>query len=48
MKNIADIFSYSTEENFKEEGRPEKWVDLTDDDYDEVLSECETYLSDNG
>ena len=28
MKNIAGIFAYSTEENFKEEGRPDKWVDL--------------------
>lgn len=30
MKNIAGIFSYSTEENFKEEGRPDKWVDLSE------------------
>ena len=30
MKNIAGIFSYSTEENFKEEGRPDKWVDLVE------------------
>ena len=30
MKNIASIFAYSTEENFKEEGRPEKWVDLAE------------------
>lgn len=30
MKNIAGIFAYSTEENFKEEGRPEKWTDLAD------------------
>ena len=30
MKNIAGIFSYSTEENFKEEGRPDKWVDLAE------------------
>ena len=30
MKNIAGIFAYSTEENFKEEGRPDKWVDLTE------------------
>ena len=30
MKNIAGIFSYSTEENFKEVGRPDKWVDLTE------------------
>lgn len=29
MKNIAGIFAYSTEENFKEEGRP-KWQDLKD------------------
>lgn len=28
MKNIAGILSYSTEENFKEQGRPEKWTDL--------------------
>lgn len=30
MKNIAGIFAYSTEENFKEEGRPDKWVDLVE------------------
>lgn len=30
MKNIAGIFASSTEENFKEEGRPEKWTDLAD------------------
>ena len=30
MKNIAGIFAYSTEENFKEEGRPDKWVDLSE------------------
>lgn len=30
MKNIAGIFAYSTEENFKEQGRPEKWVDLAE------------------
>ncbi len=29
MKNIAGIFAYSTEENFKNEGRP-KWQDLAD------------------
>lgn len=29
MRNIAGIFAYSTEENFKEEGRP-KWQDLKD------------------
>ena len=29
MKNIAGIFAYSTEENFKEEGRP-KWQYLTE------------------
>lgn len=29
MKNIAGIFAYSTEENFKEEGRP-KWQNLKD------------------
>ncbi len=29
MKNIAGIFAYSTEENFKEEGRP-KWTDLAE------------------
>lgn len=28
MKNIAGIFASSTEENFKEEGRPDKWTDL--------------------
>lgn len=30
MKNIAGIFAYSTEENFKEQGRPDKWVDLAE------------------
>lgn len=29
MKNIAGIFAYSTEENFKEQGRP-KWESLKD------------------
>ena len=29
MKNIAGIFAYSTEENFKEEGRP-KWQELAE------------------
>lgn len=29
MKNIAGVFAYSTEENFKEEGRP-KWTDLAE------------------
>lgn len=31
MKNIAGIFASSTEENFKEEGRPDKWVDLNEE-----------------
>ena len=30
MKNIAGILAYTTEENFKNEGRPEKWTDLAD------------------
>lgn len=30
MENIAGIFAYSTEENFKEEGRPDKWIDLAE------------------
>ena len=30
MKNIARVFAYSTEENFKEEGRPDKWTDLAE------------------
>ena len=30
MKNIAGIFAYSTEENFKEEGRLDKWIDLAE------------------
>lgn len=30
MKNIAEIFAYSTEENFKNEGRPDKWTELAD------------------
>lgn len=29
MKNIAGVFAYSKEENFKEEGRP-KWTDLAE------------------
>ena len=29
MKNIAGIFAYSAEENFKDEGRPDKWADLS-------------------
>lgn len=30
MKNIAGIMAYSTEENFKNEGRPDKWTDLAE------------------
>ena len=30
MKNIAGIMAHSTEENFKAEGRPEKWVVLSE------------------
>lgn len=30
MKNIAGIFASATEENFKNEGRPDKWVELSD------------------
>lgn len=30
MKNIAGIFASATEDNFKEQGRPEKWQDLAD------------------
>lgn len=30
MKNIAGIFASSTEDNFREEGRPDKWVDLAE------------------
>ncbi len=30
MKNIAGIMAYSTEENFKEEGRPDKWQELAE------------------
>lgn len=30
MKNIAGIFASSTEENFKEEGRPDKWTELSE------------------
>lgn len=30
MKNIAGIFAYSTEENFKEESRSDKWIDLAE------------------
>ena len=30
MKNIAGIFASSTEDNFAEEGRPDKWVELSE------------------
>ena len=30
MRNIAGIFAYSTEENFANEGRPDKWLDLSE------------------
>jgi len=30
MKNIAGILVSSTEDNFKDEGRPDKWTDLSD------------------
>ena len=30
MKNIAEIMATATEDNFKDEGRPEKWVDLSE------------------
>ncbi len=30
MKNIAGIFAYSTEENFANEGKPDKWADLAE------------------
>ena len=30
MKNIAGILAYTTEENFKNEGRTDKWIDLSD------------------
>jgi phage virion morphogenesis protein len=30
MKNIAGIFASATEENFKNEGRPDKWIDLSE------------------
>lgn len=30
MKNIAGIMATATEDNFKEEGRPDKWVDLSE------------------
>ena len=30
MKNIAGIFAYSTEENFKNEGRLDKWTELSE------------------
>lgn len=29
MKNIAGVFAYSTEENFENEGRADKWVNLS-------------------
>ena len=30
MKNIAGIFASATEDNFAEQGRPDKWIDLSD------------------
>ena len=30
MKNIAGIMATATEDNFKEEGRPDKWIELSD------------------
>ena len=30
MKNIAGIFASTTEENFKNEGRPDKWTELSE------------------
>ena len=30
MKNIAGIMATATEDNFKDEGRPEKWIDLSE------------------
>ena len=30
MKNIAGIMATATENNFKDEGRPDKWVDLSE------------------
>ena len=30
MKNIAGIFASATEENFKNEGRPDKWTELAE------------------
>lgn len=30
MKNIAGIFASVTEENFKNEGRPDKWTELSE------------------
>ena len=30
MKNIAGIMATATEDNFKDEGRPDKWIDLSE------------------
>ncbi len=30
MKNIAGIMATATEDNFKDEGRPDKWIDLAE------------------
>lgn len=30
MKNIAAIMATATEDNFKDEGRPDKWIDLSE------------------
>ena len=30
MKNIAGIFASTAEDNFAEEGRPDKWIDLSE------------------
>ena len=30
MKNIAGLMTTATEDNFKDEGRPDKWIDLSE------------------
>ena len=30
MKNIAGIMATATEDNFKDDGRPDKWIDLSE------------------
>jgi len=39
MEEIAGVMMDATEQNFEEEGRPEKWVELADDTIEERTEE---------